>query len=119
MSQLAASLKPEVSLCPRPAAEAGARIVPAILAIAILCGQTYLAAGRNFATILETPFLPYCLLGSFAIHFWTRPGRVERIATILLAGVSGAAFIAFSGRYHFDWPSSIACGAFLGLASLS
>jgi hypothetical protein len=119
MSQLAASLKPEVSLRPRPAAAAGERVVPAILAIAILCGQTYLVAGRNFATILETPFLPYCLLGSFAIHFWTRPARVERIVTTMLGAVSGAAFIAFSGRYHFDWPSSIACGAFLGLASLS
>src|SRR5690348_2718347 len=107
MSQLAASLKPELSLRARSAAGAGARIVPAILAIAILCGQTYLAAGRNFATILETPFLPYCLLGSFAIHFWTRPGRIERIVTITLAAASAATFIAFSGRYRLDWPSSI------------
>jgi hypothetical protein len=93
--------------------------IPAILAAAVLCGQLYLVAGRNFANIIATPFLPYSLIGSSAIHFWTRPGRAERLATLGLAIVSALAFMVLSGRFRLDWPSSIACGAFLGLASLT
>src|SRR5579883_435963 len=95
------------------------RVLPAILAVAVLCGQCWLVAGRYFATILETPFLPYCLMGAFAIHFWTRPARAERFATVAIATISIAWFVSASGRYRFDWPSSIACGSFLGLASLA
>jgi hypothetical protein len=93
--------------------------LPAILAAAVLCGQIYLVTGRNFDNILQTPFLPYSLIGSSAIHFWTRPGRAERIATLSLAFASALAFILLSGRFRVDWPTSIACGAFLGLASLT
>jgi hypothetical protein len=93
--------------------------LPAVLAVAVLCGQLYLVIGRNFENILATPFLPYSLIGSFAIHFWTRPGRAECLATLSLASASALAFILASGRYRFDWPTSIGCGAFLGLASLA
>jgi len=85
----------------------------------VLAGQGWLALGRHFATILETPFLPYCLIGAFAIHFWTRPGRSECMATLALGAASALAFILWSGRYRFDWPSSIASGSFFGLASLA
>jgi hypothetical protein len=94
-------------------------LVPAVLAVTVLCGQLYLAAGRNFATILETPFLPYCLIGAFAIHFWTRPGATERWCTLALAIAGTVWFAAFSGHFQFNWPCSIACGSFFGLASLS
>jgi hypothetical protein len=94
-------------------------LVPAVLAVTVLCGQLYLAAGRNFATILETPFLPYCLIGAFAIHFWTRPVAAERWCTVALAIAGTAWFAAFSGRFQWNWPCSIACGSFFGLASLT
>jgi hypothetical protein len=94
-------------------------LVPAVLAVTVLCGQLYLAAGRNFATILETPFLPYCLIGAFAIHFWTRPGAVERWCTLALAIAGTVWFAAFSKRFQLNWPCSIACGSFLGLASMT
>jgi PAP2 superfamily len=93
--------------------------LPAILAVVVLCGQLYLVTGRNFENILATPFLPYSLIGSFAIHFWTRPGRAERLCTLSLALASALAFVLLSGRFRFDWPSSIATGAFLGVASLT
>ena len=95
------------------------RILAAVLAASVLAGQAWLVTGRHFATILETPFLPYCLIGAFGIHFWTRPGRSERTVTLALAAIFTAAFVFASGRYRFDWPSSIACGSFLGLASLA
>lgn len=85
----------------------------------VLCGQIYLAAGRNFATILETPFLPYCLLGAFAIHFWTQPSAAERFSTLGL-GLAGAIYFAlFSHRFQYNWASSVACASFFGLASLT
>jgi len=119
MSQVAAAPEPAVSVRPGAPQPSQSRAVASILAVTILCGQCWLVAGRNFATILETPFLPYCLIGAFAIHFWTRPARAERFATLALAAVSTAAFVAASGRYHFDWPSTVACGSFFGLASLA
>ena len=85
----------------------------------VLAGQGWMALGRHLATILETPFLPYCLIGAFVIHLWTRPGRSECIATLVLAAAATLAFILWSGLYRFDWPSSIACGSFFGLASLA
>ncbi len=94
-------------------------VVPALLAVAVLCGQLYLALSRNFATILETPFLPYCLLGAFAIHFWTRPSSGERCGTLVL-GCAGALYFALlSHRFRPDWAGFIACASFFGLASLA
>ncbi|HWD00365.1 MAG TPA: phosphatase PAP2 family protein, partial [Candidatus Sulfopaludibacter sp.] len=93
--------------------------VPALLAVMVLCGQAYLVAGRNFSTILETPFLPYCLIGAFAIHFWTHPSAAERWWTVGLALAGTSCFVLFSRRFEFNWPCSIACGAFFGLASLA
>lgn len=103
---------------PAPEREASPAFA-AILALVVLAGQSWLAMSRHFATILETPFLPYCLVGAFAIHFWTRPGRAERMVTLVLASAAAIAFVLWSGRYRFDWPSSIACGSFLGLSSLT
>jgi hypothetical protein len=119
MSETATASAPPVSVRPRAPEAAAPRAVAAILAIAVLGGQASLVLARHFATILETPFLPYCLIGAFAIHFWTRPGRAETAATLALAVAGIAAFVGWSGRYRFDWPSSIACGSFLGLASLT
>lgn len=117
MSRLATL--PQTSLVVRPPAppiaQGPPRVFAAVLAMAVLCGQAYLVIGRNFAAVLETPFLPYCLLGAFAIHIWTRPGRAEMVATLTLAIAAAMAFIALSGRYRFDWPSSIACGSFSDL----
>jgi hypothetical protein len=117
MNQVAAS--PDSTVAVRPPQARQWRVMPVILAVMVLCGQAWLVVGRHFATILETPFLPYCLIGAFAIHFWTRPGRTEQMATLALAAVSALAFVLGSGRYRFDWPSSIACGSFFGLASLA
>ena len=117
MNQTAAPF--ETAARVRPRSDRPARVMAAALAVMVLSGQAWLVAGRHFATILETPFLPYCLIGAFAIHFWTRPGRTERAVTLALAGASTGAFVLWSGRYRFDWPSSIACGSFLGLASLA
>ena len=94
-------------------------LVPALLAVMVLCGQAYLAVGHNFATILDTPFLPYCLIGAFAIHFWTRPSAAERWCTLALAGGGIAGFILLSNRFRLNWACCVACGAFFGLASLA
>lgn len=110
---------PQSTAVLRPRSQQRPRAVAAVLALAVLCGQCSLVVGRNFSSVLETPFLPYCLLGAFAIHFWTRPARAERIATLLLAAAYTLAFLFDSGRYRFDWPTSIACGSFFGLASLT
>src|SRR5581483_3646946 len=91
------------------------RIVPAMLAAMVLAGQAYLACNHDFATILDTPFLPYCLIGAFAIHFWTRPSSAERWSTLALAGAGTACFALFSHRFVFNWPCSVACGSFFGL----
>ena len=85
----------------------------------VLCGQAYLVVGHDFATIVETPFLPYCLMGAFAIHFWTGPSHAERWCTLALAAAGTVCFVLFSQRFHFNWPCSIACGSFFGLASLA
>lgn len=87
--------------------------------MAVACGQVYLVAGRHFANLVETPFLAYSLAGSFAIHFWTRPGRAERLVTLALAACGILAFVCWSGRYRADWPTSVACAGFLGLSSLT
>ena len=71
-----------------PERESRLSLVPALLAVMVLCGQAYLAVGHDFATILDTPFLPYCLIGAFAIHFWTRPRAGERWCTVVL-GIAG------------------------------
>jgi hypothetical protein len=89
-----------------------------VLAAAVVLGQVYLVAANRFANLLETPFLAYSLAGSFAIHFWTRPGRAERLVTIALAVSAVGAFILASGRYRGDWPTSVACAGFFGLSSL-
>jgi len=90
-----------------------------LVAVAILAGQAYLALGRGFANIVEDPFLPYCLLGAFAIHMATRPGRGERLATFSIAGSSIAYFVWFSGKFRPTWGGFLACLAFTGLASLT
>jgi hypothetical protein len=92
---------------------------PAILALAVLGTQLYLVMGRNFLNILETPFLPYCLLGAFSIHMATRPGRKERFSTLAIAAIAILWFAAFSGKFRPTWSHTIACGAFTGLASLT
>jgi hypothetical protein len=93
--------------------------VPALMAVMVLCGQAYLVIGRNFTAILDTPFLPYCLIGAFAIHFWTRPAATERWCTLALAAMGVFLFVAQSHRYRADWGGTIACGSFFGLASLA
>jgi hypothetical protein len=89
-----------------------------VLAAAVVLGQVYLVAANRFANLLETPFLAYSLAGSFAIHFWTRPPRAERLVTLALAAAATAAFVFASGRFQRDWPTSVACAGFFGLSSL-
>ncbi len=88
-----------------------------VAALAVL-GQVYLVAGNRFANLVQTPFLAYSLVGSFAIHFGTRPSRAERLVTIILAAVAAMAFVVTSGRFRGDCPTSVATAGFLGLASL-
>jgi hypothetical protein len=95
------------------------RAIPVLLALSVLGTQAYLAIGRNFANVLETPFLPYCLLGAFSIHMATRPGRKERLWTLIIAAIAIVGFVAFGGKFRPTWSNIIACGAFLGLASLT
>ncbi len=90
-----------------------------MFALSVLAGQAYLAFSRGFANILQDPFLPYCLLGAFAIHMATRPGRRERLATFSVAAISIACFVLFSGKFRPTWGGFLACLAFTGLASLS
>lgn len=94
------------------------RVLPACIAIIILYGQLYMAVSAHFAALLQTLFLPYCLMGAFAIHFWTRPGRAECLWTFALAALGLGTFL-ISGSYQFDWAHTVACGSFLGLASLA
>src|ERR1039457_6262922 len=93
--------------------------MPILFAFAVLATQGYLAVGRNFANLLETPFIPYCLLGAFSIHMATRPGLRERLCTVALGVLSIGWFAAFSGKFRPEWSGIIACGAFLGLSSLT
>ncbi len=93
--------------------------IPALFAFVVLATQGYLAIGRNFANLLETPFLPYCLLGAFCIHMATRPSLKERIWTFTLGALSIASFVLFSGKFRPAWSGVIACGAFPGLSSLT
>lgn len=93
--------------------------IPALVAFAVLATQGYLALGRNFANVVETPFFPYCLLGAFAIHMATRPGVRERLWTLALAAVSMAWFVGLSGKFRPSGAGVLACCAFLGLSSLT
>ena len=111
----------ETPVPPQPAVEppqpAAAGVVAALMAIAVLGVQAYLALARNFANLLENPFLPYCLLGAFAIHMATRPRRREVLWTLGIAVASMAWFLASGGK-----PTSariVASGAFAGLATLA
>ena len=94
-------------------------LVPAFLALFLLGGQIYLIASRGFANLLETPFLPYCLLGAFAIHMATRPGRRECIAAISLAVLLALGFVVFRPGFRWTWPNGLAASASTGLASLA
>src|SRR3954449_8917815 len=91
----------------RPAPPAVFGFIPILLAVAVLGLQVYLALGRNFANVLETPFLPYCLLGAFSIHMATCPGRKERMWTLGIATASIAWFLASGGKPA--WSRIIAC----------
>lgn len=99
--------------------QSGFPLIPALLALSILAGQAYLAFSRGFANILQDPFLPYCLLGAFAIHMATRPGGRERLATFSIAAISIAYFVLLSGKFRPTWDGFLACLAFTGLASLT
>ena len=89
-----------------------------LLAVAAVLAQVCLVAANRFANLVDTPFLAYSLVGSFAIHFGTRPGRAERLITLGLAAAAAVAFVVASGRFRGDWPTSVATAGFLGLASL-
>ena len=96
-----------------------ATILAILFAFAVLASQGYLAIGRNFANLLETPFLPYCLLGTFSIHMATRLALRERLCTIALGVLSIAWFIAQNSRFRPEMSGFVACGAFWGLSSLT
>lgn len=90
-----------------------------LFAFAVLATQGYLAIGRNFGNLLETPFLPYCLLGTFSIHMATRVDLRERLCTIGLGVLSIAWFVTQNSRFQPEMAGFVACGGFLGLASLT
>ena len=92
--------------------------LPAFLALFLLGGQLYLILARGFANVLETPFLPYCLLGAFAIHTATRHSRVERAATLLSGCLLAYAFVGLRPDFRWTWPNMIAGASSFGLASL-
>lgn len=91
----------------------------AFLALFLLGGQVYLIASRGFANVLETPFLPYCLLGAFAIHMATRPERRECVATISLAVLLALGFVVLRPGFRWTWPNELAAASSTGLASLA
>lgn len=93
--------------------------VPAFLAVFLLGGQIYLIEARGFASVLETPFLPYCLLGAFAIHIATRPSRRESLATLGLGGLLALGFVFFRPDFRPTWPNVLAAASSFGLASLA
>jgi hypothetical protein len=94
-------------------------LTAAFLACFLLGGQVYLIAARGFANVLETPFLPYCLLGAFAIHMASRPGRFECILTLTLAGLLAVGFVGLRPGFRWTWPNSLAAASSSGLASLA
>ena len=94
-------------------------VVAVLFAFAVLASQGYLAMGRNFANLLETPFIPYCLLGAFSIHMATRPGRRERLCTIGVATMAIVWFVTLSGKFRPEWSGIVACSSFFGLSSLT
>lgn len=98
---------------PRP------RFVPAFLALFLLGGQLYLIAGRNFTHLLENPFLPYCLLGAFAIHMATRPSLRECLTTLGLAALLGLGFVILRPGFRWTWPNELAVASSLGAATLA
>jgi hypothetical protein len=98
---------------PRP------RFVPAFLALFLLGSQLYLIATRDFAHLLENPFLPYCLLGAFAIHMAARPGRGECLITLTLASLLGLGFAVLRPGFQWTWPNELAVASSLGVATLA
>lgn len=94
-------------------------LLPAFLAVFLVGGQVYLIAFRGFANVLETPFLPYCLLGAFAIHMAARPGRRECAATISLAVLLALGFVVWRPGFRWTWPNELAAASSTGLASLA
>lgn len=94
-------------------------VVLAFLALFLLGGQIYLIASRGFANLLETPFLPYCLLGAFAIHMATRPGRWECVAAISLAVLLALGFVVLRPGFRWTWPNGLAAASSTGLGSLA
>jgi len=89
------------------------------LALFLLGGQVYLIASRGFANLLETPFLPYCLLGAFAIHMATRPTRRESVATVSLSVLLALGFVVWRPGFRWTWPNELAAASSTGLASLA
>ena len=101
-----------------PAPHERSRLVHALLALFLLGGQVYLILARGFANVLDTPFLPYCLLGAFAIHMAVRPSRFERSATLLIGCLLASAFVGLRPDFRWAWPNAIAGASSFGLASL-
>src|SRR5579883_1033828 len=85
--------------CAVPEARSAVRRRPApaafaiAMAVAAVAGQVYLVSAHRFLNLVETPFLAYSLAGSFAIHFWTRPARTERLITLAVAAAAAAVFV--------------------------
>jgi hypothetical protein len=110
---------PERAALPASVSASAFSAIPPLFALAVLATQGYLAIGRNFANLLETPFLPYSLLGTFCIHMATRPGLKERVWTVALGVLSIACFVVLNAKFRPTWSGVIACGGFLGLSSLT
>jgi len=110
---------PEPLASPQPGPPPGFAAIPVVFAIVILATQGYLALGRNFSNLLETPFVPYCLLGAFAIHMASRPSRAECLATFALAIAAICWFVALCGKFRPTTAYVVAAAGFSGLASLT
>lgn len=72
-------------------------------------------ANDSFADSALTGF---GLWGTFFIHMWTRPGRKERLITVVLAGAMRVAYDLAIGERTYPGSLFITMGTFLGLASL-
>jgi len=94
-------------------------LIPAFLALFLLGGQVYLILARGFANVLETPFLPYCLLGAFAIHMAARPSRLEQTATLFTGCLLAYGFVGLRPEFRWTWPNALAGASAFGLASLA